>query len=127
MSRAGQPSHLPTELSSFVGRQREVAEMQQVLARSRLLTLTGSGGTGKTRLALQVAADIQQRDGPRVALVEMAALTDPDLLPRAVAAALGRPEQPHLTPREQVADVIGTQRFLLVLDNCEHMIGGCAE
>ena len=91
-----------------------------MLASSRLLTLTGAGGIGKTRLAVQVAAEIKESDAPRVALVELAALTDPDLLPQAVASALGIPEQPNRPPQVVVADVLRPQRFVLVLDNCEH-------
>jgi predicted ATPase/DNA-binding CsgD family transcriptional regulator len=122
-----QANHLPTELSSFVGRQRELAQVRQLLASSRLLTLTGSGGIGKTRLALQIVADLQETNTTSVALVELAALADPDLLPNAVASVLGITEQPHLTPREHVADALRAQRLVLVLDNCEHLVGACAE
>src|ERR671916_724050 len=117
------PNNLPLELSSFVGRQEEVSEVGRLLESNRLLTLTGPGGCGKTRLALAAAGDAAGLFGDGVWLAELASLVDPAFVPRAVASALGtrgRPGRP-------LAEHIGTREVLLVLDNCEHLVGACAE
>jgi predicted ATPase/DNA-binding SARP family transcriptional activator len=123
---SGPISNLPAPLSSFVGRQREIVEVGALLRSTRLLTLTGVGGSGKTRLALQVAADAVDRFGDGVRLVELAALTDPGVVAHAVAAALGVREAAGRPIVETVGEVVGTRRLLLVLDNCEHLVGACA-
>ena len=86
--------NLPTQVTTFIGREQEIAEVKGLLGTTRLLTLTGSGGCGKTRLALQVAADSLEQYSDGVWLVELAALADPALVPSSVAAALDVPEQP---------------------------------
>ena len=125
---------LPVALSSFVGREREGAAVRGLLrgaggapgAGARLVTLTGPGGTGKTRLALHVAAGAAADYPDGVRLVELAPLADAALVPHAVAAALGAREVPGQAVAEAVADFVGPKRLLLVLDNCEHLVDACA-
>jgi predicted ATPase/class 3 adenylate cyclase/DNA-binding CsgD family transcriptional regulator len=121
------PNNLPRQLTSFVGREREIATVQRLLGSSPLVTLTGPGGSGKTRLALRVAADVaeQYRDG--VWLVELAPLADALLVPKVVAEALAVPEQPGRGLRDSLADALRPKQLLLVLDNCEHLVQACAE
>ncbi len=118
--------NLPLQLTSFVGREQELGQIKQELERARLLTLTGVGGCGKTRLALQVAAELLERYPDGVWLVELAPLADPALLPGAIAAALGVREAPGQTILETLLGVLRDKRLLLVLDNCEHLLDACA-
>jgi predicted ATPase/class 3 adenylate cyclase len=120
-------TNLPIQLTSFVGRQRELAEIKRHVAASRLVTLTGVGGAGKTRLAFQVAADLvgEYPDGSWV--VELASLQDAALVARAVAAALGIREQPGVALDTVIADVLHARQLLLVLDNCEHLVEVAAQ
>ena len=123
----GRPhNNLPLQLSSFIGRGREVSEVEALLADNRLLTLTGPGGSGKTRLALAVASEVL--DGYDGAwLVELAPLSDPDLVPQAVASVLGVKETPGTPLLEPLADHLRRKHLLLVVDNCEHLVEACAE
>ncbi|MFK0156652.1 ATP-binding protein [Streptomyces sp. NPDC090499] len=124
MSHAG---NLPAALAPFVGREREVAELRDALGKARLVTLTGVGGVGKTRLALEVAAT---SDGPftdGVWVVDLAAVGLPSGVADAVAAALGVPDLGTRPVLEQLAGYLVGRRALIVLDNCEHLIGACAE
>ncbi len=120
------PGNLPFLLSSFIGREREVAEVRRLLASSRLLTLTGPGGCGKTRLALEVLTDLEKPVEDQICLVELAALADPALVPQVVASALSLREQPGCAVIESLLDYLRPRRVLLVLDNCEHLITACA-
>ena len=120
------PTNLPLQVTSFVGRERELAEVVRLLATERLVTLTGPGGTGKTRLALQAAAEVVDGHPDGVWLVELAALADPDLVPQAVAVAVGVPEEPGRPLLSTLAAVLPPRRLLLVLDNCEHLVEACA-
>jgi predicted ATPase/class 3 adenylate cyclase len=120
------PGNLPVQLTSFVGRERDLAEVRGLLETSHLLTLTGVGGTGKTRLALQVAAGVLDFYPGGVWLVELAPLADPALVPQVVASALGLREQPERPLMESLADMLRARRTLLLLDNCEHLIEACA-
>jgi predicted ATPase/DNA-binding CsgD family transcriptional regulator len=115
------------ELSSFVGREKELAEVKRLLADTRLLTLTGSGGCGKTRLALAAATDLLEEFEEGVWLVELAPLADPSLVAQAVAATLGVREQPGRWPTQTLSNYLGLKKVLLVLDNCEHLVEACAE
>ncbi|MGW4339751.1 protein kinase domain-containing protein [Rhodococcus koreensis] len=118
--------NLPLELTSFVGRRHELTEAKNLLAGSRLLTLTGIGGVGKTRLALQLAANVRRGYTSGVWLVELGELRDPTLLVDAVAAAVGVRDQ-AATPLVQVlVDYLATRDLLLVLDNCEHLLDAVA-
>lgn len=116
-------NNLPLELSSFVGREREISEVERLLGGTRLLTLTGTGGCGKTRLALRVAENLA--DG--VWWVGLAPLADPDLTPNWVASSLGVHEQSGRSMIEALSDHLRFGDFTLVLDNCEHLIGACAQ
>jgi predicted ATPase/DNA-binding SARP family transcriptional activator len=116
-------SPLPLALTTFIGRERELGEVGRLLDRTRLLTITGPGGSGKTRLALEAAA---RREG-EVRLVELAPLADPALLPSAVAVGLGVSLPTDADPIEALARAIGTRELLLVLDNCEHLVNAAAE
>ena len=121
------PRHnLPAPVSSFIGREREKAEVRRLLAGTRLLTLTGPGGCGKTRLALEVAGEIVDAYDDGVWSIEFAPLTDPALLPQAVAAALGVRESPSQPLRDTLSAWLKPRRTLLILDNCEHLIDACA-
>ena len=94
---------------------------------ARLVTLTGSGGAGKTRLALQVAADVVEQYPNGVWLAELAPIADPALVPKTVASALNVPEQPGRQMIETLVDALRPKSLLLVLDNCEHLLAACAE
>src|SRR5829696_1499897 len=121
------PDGAPLELSSFVGREREVAEVGGLLAGgARLITLTGPGGTGKTRLAQAVAFEVAEGFEDGAWWVELASLSDPDLAPQAVARVLNVPEAAGRTLTEVVAEDLRELELLLVLDNCEHLVGACA-
>jgi predicted ATPase len=120
-------SNLPQQLTRFIGRQREIAEIRDLLTHTRLLTLSGPGGIGKTRLALQVAGDslLEYRDG--VWFVEFASLADTDLVPHTVASTLGVHEEAGRSITDTVVDFLKSTHVLLVLDNCEHLISACAQ
>jgi predicted ATPase/DNA-binding SARP family transcriptional activator/DNA-binding NarL/FixJ family response regulator len=118
--------NLPAGRTSFIGRERELVEVKRALAMTRLLTLTGVGGSGKTRLALEVAGDLVGAYPDGVWLAELAPLADPGLVPQAVARALGVKEQPGQPLTDTLAETLRTKRTLLVLDNCEHLLDGAA-
>jgi non-specific serine/threonine protein kinase len=120
-------SNLPVQPTSFIGREREQAEVAALLGRAPLVTLMGAGGCGKTRLALAVAAMVLEDYPDGVRLVELAALADPTLVPQAVVQALGLREQPGCTPLEMLTSSLKHRGVLLVVDNCEHLVGACAE
>ena len=120
------PNNLPQQTTSFIGRERQVAEVEALLGKTRLLTLTGAGGSGKTRLSLQVAADLLDGEGDGVWLVELAALSDPALVPQAVADVLRVKEQAGQPIRRTLVEALKPKRLLLLLDNCEHLISACA-
>jgi len=119
-------TNLPVQLTSFIGREQERTEVLRLLGGTRLLTLTGTGGVGKTRLALQVAAGLLDHYPQGVWLVELAPLADPALVPGAVLGVLGVPEQLGRPPGETLAEALRTWQLLLVLDNCEHLLDACA-
>ena len=117
--------NLPIQLTTFVGREREIAEVKDLLGTTRLLTLTGSGGCGKTRLALQVAADLLEQYPDGVWLTELAPLADPAFVPNSVAAALDIPERPNRPLTETLANYLRTKNVLLLIDGCEHLRAAC--
>ncbi len=119
------PNNLPEQISTFIGRQRELADIRALLGRSRLVTLVGTGGAGKTRLALAVAAELVDSSAG-VWFVELASITDPDLVISSLAQAIGLREEPRRSLLDTVTDAIGDRPVLLVLDNCEHLIGAAA-
>jgi predicted ATPase/class 3 adenylate cyclase len=136
------PNNLPIQVTSFVGREKEIAEVKQLLTTTRLLTLTGSGGTGKTRLSLQVAAEVFDspaassgqapsagsgrafKDG--VWFVELAPLSDPSLVPIIIASVLGVREEQGRPLMATLLEWLRPKELLLILDNCEHLIDACA-
>ena len=120
------PNNLPLELSSFVGRQREIAEVEALLSEHRLLTLTGPGGSGKTRLALAVASRLGDQFEDGVWFVELAPISDPDLVAWAVAQTLMIAEESGRPLADALARDLAATELLLVLDNCEHLVEACA-
>ena len=116
------PNNLPTQLTSFIGRDDQVREAKQLLARSRLLTLTGPGGTGKTRLSLQIAADVMDSFPDGVYFVPLATVQDPELVPSAIAQALAISTTGSRRPIDALLDYLRERRTLLVLDNFEQLL-----
>lgn len=121
------PNNLPQQASSFIGRERELAEAKQLLAKTRLLTLLGTGGLGKTRLSLQLAADVLDDYPDGVWFVELAPLADAALVPQAVASVLGVREAAGRPVLEALVQHVRDRRLMIVLDNCEHLVQACAE
>jgi predicted ATPase/class 3 adenylate cyclase len=120
------PHNLPIQLSSFVGREGQIKEITDLVRHSRLVTLTGIGGVGKTRLALQVAAELLAEFDQGAWLIELAPLTDGVFLADTVASGLGVPEDPNLTAEARLLRFLPSRRALLVMDNCEHLIDDVA-
>ena len=104
-----------------------MSEVRELLADNRLVTLTGAGGAGKTRLAVEVAARMADDFGDGVWYVDLAPITDPDVVPVVVARALGLPDQPGHSTMDTLLRFVRDRRMLLVLDNCEHLLDACAE
>ena len=121
------PTNLPAPLTSFIGRETEIEQVKSLLAKTRLLTLTGAGGCGKTRLALQVAADLLEAYPDGVWLVELASLSDPMLVPQALASAVGAREEPGRLLIQTLTGYLKARKLLLLLDNCEHLVSTCAQ
>ncbi|UCF28098.1 MAG: tetratricopeptide repeat protein [Chloroflexota bacterium] len=119
-------TNLPIPLTSFIGREEEIKETKRLLMNSRLLTLAGAGGTGKTRLAIQVANEIQGMFNDGIWWVELADLADSNLVPQAAAKALRVREASNQTLSESIADALHSKDILLVLDSCEHLLDACA-
>ncbi|MEV0601466.1 LuxR C-terminal-related transcriptional regulator [Streptomyces sp. NPDC050315] len=117
---------LPAETTSFIGRKRELAQVAEVLDRSRLVTLTGPGGVGKTRTAVRAAHQLRNRFPDGVHLVPLSALTEAELLPHTVAAALDLPEQTARPAMEVLTGYLEDKKTLIILDTCEHLIDACA-
>jgi predicted ATPase/class 3 adenylate cyclase len=121
------PNNLPQQVTSFVGREREQAEVKKLLARAPILTLLGIGGVGKTRLSLQVAADVLDRFTDGVWFVELASVTDARLVPQAVASVLGVIEEPGRPVTEALVKFVRDRELLVIFDNCEHLVRACAD
>ena len=120
-------TNLPAQVSSFIGREAELAAVRALLAGSRLVTLTGAGGAGKTRLGLQVAAGLLDGAADEVWFADLAPLADPDLVAVTVADVLGVRQDPGRPVAEAVVAAVGRRGLLVLLDNCEHVIGACAK
>ncbi len=141
------PNNLPIQLTSFIGRENEIAEVKEALCsplhagdglgrrtepvevvrEHRLVTLIGSGGTGKTRLCLQVAAELRASFPNGVWFIELAPLTDPVLIPQTILSAIGVHEQQGKTPLEALKEYLHEKQTLIVLDNCEHLVSASAQ
>ncbi len=130
-----EPKHnLPVQLTSFVGRQAEIEKVESLLQKNRLVTLTGAGGVGKTRLALRIAEDLVGQNGEKelafkdgLSLVELAPLGDPQLIPHVIASIFGLREDQSRTIQTALLDYLSEKQLLLIFDNCEHLIMECAE
>lgn len=120
------PNNLPQQVTTFIDREHQLAETKALLGKTRLLTLLGAGGLGKTRLSLQVAADIIEDYPDGVWLVELASLSDGQLVAQAVASALGVKEEAGRPVQEALAKYVKDRQLLLILDNCEHLLDACA-
>ncbi|MDQ2908847.1 MAG: adenylate/guanylate cyclase domain-containing protein [Candidatus Eremiobacteraeota bacterium] len=120
------PNNLPPQLTSFVGREREAAEIAAMIAPHRVVTLIGSGGVGKTRTSLQVGANLLDGSGDGVWFVEFAPLADPALVPTTIASTLGLTLPDSGDPLAALVNVLRPQRCLLILDNCEHLVDAAA-
>lgn len=120
-------SNVPASLTSFIGRERELVEIKRLLPTKRLVTIQGTGGIGKTRLALQVAAEVPDayRDG--VWLAELGSIRDPALVSTTIARSLGLAERSGASPIERLCAYLKPRQLLLVLDNCEHLVDACAQ
>ncbi|MGF1473063.1 MAG: LuxR C-terminal-related transcriptional regulator [Rubrobacteraceae bacterium] len=121
------PNNLPVPRTNFIGREKEISEVKNLLERSRLLTLTGVGGSGKTRLALETARELLDRHPGGVWMVGLSSISDPDLVTRAAAQALAVREQPHRPLEETLPAALGEKNLLILLDNCEHVVGAAAK
>lgn len=120
-------TNLPAQLTSFIGREKEMAAVKHLIRTSRLTTLTGPGGTGKTRLSLQVAADLLDSFPDEVWFVELAPLSDPALVPQTVMNTIGLHERADRSPLNILGDYLQSKADLLILDNCEHVVQASAE
>jgi predicted ATPase/DNA-binding CsgD family transcriptional regulator len=120
-------AHLPEEPNSFIGRERELSELRQLMRRTRALTLCGPGGVGKTRLALRVLATVAAEFPDGVWFVELADLRQPEVVVSRVAAVIGVSEEAGRPLLETLADALRPRQLLLTLDNCEHLVGACAQ
>ncbi len=123
-------SNLPVQLTRFVGRENQLTQLRAMLAENRLVTLTGAGGSGKTRLAVQVAGRLADEFGrfpDGVWYADLAPITDPEVVPVAVARALGLPDQPGRSTMDTLTRFVADRRMLMVLDNCEHLLDACAD
>jgi predicted ATPase/DNA-binding CsgD family transcriptional regulator len=120
-------TNLPAQVSSFIGREADLAEVRRLVAGSRLVTLAGAGGVGKTRLGLQVAAGLLDGTGDGVWFADLAPLGDPELVAVTMADVLGVRQQPGRPVLDTVVEAVGGRSLLVLLDNCEHVIGACAK
>ncbi len=120
------PNNLPQQVTSFIGRERELADAKRLLDGTRLLTLLGMGGLGKTRLSLQIGADVLEKYPDGVWFVDLAPIRDPSLVPNAVAQVLGIHEEPGKPLTQTLGAHIREHKLLVVLDNCEHLVSACA-
>src|SRR6202451_1053141 len=120
------PGTLPSQASGFVGRAAELSRVRELLRRSRLVTITGTGGVGKTRLALRAATESAARFPDGVHLIELSAVRDPGLLVHTLAAGLDIPGSEQGAALDELLGFLRERELLLILDTCEHLVDGCA-
>ncbi len=120
------PNNLPQQVTSFIGRERELSEAKTLLGNTRLLTLLGMGGLGKTRLSLQIGADVLEKYPDGVWFIDLAPIKDPTLVPNVAAQVLGVREESGKPMLQTLCAYIKEHKLLLIIDNCEHLIGACA-
>jgi predicted ATPase/transcriptional regulator with XRE-family HTH domain len=120
------PHNLPLERTTFIGREKEIAALVRLLDHHRMVTITGSGGTGKTRLSLRTAAEVLKNYPKGTWLIELASLADPALVLYSTAKALGLPEKSEKDIEQALVDFLKEKRLLLIMDNCEHLVETCA-
>jgi predicted ATPase/transcriptional regulator with XRE-family HTH domain len=125
-SREPLPHNLPVQLTSFIGREHELSQIKHLLTTTHLLTLTGPGGTGKTRLALRLAGEVLETVADGVWLVDLAPLMDPSLIPQTIMSVFGLREQPTAPRMDLLTAFLRAKQVLVILDNCEHLITACA-
>ena len=121
------PNNLPTQLTSFVGRETELAEVKKLLQDVHILTLIGPGGTGKTRLSIQSASELLTNYSNGVWFIELAPILDPLLVPRTIAITIGLREEPQRPVIDMLCDYLHEKKMLIILDNCEHLVNACAQ
>ena len=126
LSKAVAVQRLPVQLTSFVGRQDQLTQVRDLLTQNRLVTLTGAGGAGKTRLAVQIASQVSGEFGDGIWYVDLAPITDPELVPIAAARAFGLPDQAGRSTIDTLTRFIADRQMLVVLDNCEHLLDASA-
>jgi predicted ATPase len=119
--------NLPEQVSSFIGRETQLAELRRAVSASRLVTLTGPGGTGKTRLALQLGAELLDGEGDGVWLVELAPVAQEELVPNQLASVLRADEESGRPMSETLVEILRSKNLLIILDNCEHVVGAAAK
>ena len=126
ISLNARPNNLPVQLTSFIGREREMLEVERLLDHSRSVTLAGPGGAGKTRLALQIAADVLDCFPDGTWFIELASLTEGSFIPKAVSTALKIPENTRQPLLQTLCEELSKRSLLLVIDNCEHLVEAVA-
>jgi predicted ATPase/class 3 adenylate cyclase len=120
------PNNLPTQLTSFVGREKELVDVKKLLFNAHMLTLIGPGGMGKTRLSIQAASEVLDQYPDGVWFVELAPILDPLLVPRTTAMAMSLRDEPQRPVIEMLCDYLREKKMLIILDNCEHLVEACA-
>ncbi|MDT5201944.1 MAG: hypothetical protein QOH34_3466, partial [Mycobacterium sp.] len=126
VSKAVVSQHLPMQLTSFVGRDEQLTQVRELLTQNRLVTLTGAGGVGKTRMAIQIAGQSVNEFADGIWYVDLAPITDPDLVPITTARALRLPEEPGRSTTDTLRRFVADRQLLVVLDNCEHLLDASA-
>ncbi|HSG43172.1 MAG TPA: adenylate/guanylate cyclase domain-containing protein [Anaerolineales bacterium] len=121
------PNNLPAQLTSFVGREKELGDVKRLLKDTHMLTLIGPGGTGKTRLSIQAANDVLSQYPDGIWLVDLAPILDPLLVPRTTAISIGLRQEPQRPVIDMLCDYLAKKKMLIILDNCEHLVDACAQ
>ncbi|MFI5510304.1 LuxR C-terminal-related transcriptional regulator [Mycobacterium sp. NPDC051804] len=126
-AKSARSHNLPAQLTSFIGRAGQIDEIRELLRHNRLVTLTGAGGAGKTRLAIETAGEVADEFDGGVWWIDLAPVADPIVVPVTIARTMGLPDQPGRSPMDTVLRFLSDQKVLLLLDNCEHLLDACGE